>query len=245
MHSFTFDGINSREYCKLFVSGGGTFDAPERDIESIPVPGRNGELTIDHGRYKNIVVSYSGWIAENFDENARKARNWLSSRKGYKILRDDYHTGEFRKARFINGLQFSTIAGHVAGLTSVSFDCMPQRFLNIGLTPVSVIRGGTITNPTDYESLPLIKVVLARAGTASLNVGEKSVTIVGSSDESYPLTLILDADLQLAKTNTTPPVSKDYMIQGTIPAIAPGENIVTYTQGTITEVTITPNWWRL
>lgn len=151
MHSFTFNGKNSREYCELFVSGGDTFNAPSRDIESIPIPGRNGELTIDHGRYLNTELIYSGWIAKDFFENARKARNWLCSTRGYKRLEDDYHTDEFRMARFIDGLQFNTIAGHVAGGLDIRFDCMPQRWLKSGEVPVDGSGSDDV-----FEAAPVI-----------------------------------------------------------------------------------------
>lgn len=252
MHSITFDGTNSRAFCKLFVDGSNTFNAPERDIESIPIPGRNGELTIDNGRYKNMKVTYSAWIAENFNENAEKARNWLCRKTGYKILTDDYHPEEFRKARFVSGLNFSTIAGHEAGVTNLVFDCMPQRFLNSGLTPVSVVNGGQIENPSKMESLPLYELTIVGSGTSQLRLtrtggGYSYVTIKIPAGETFPFVMYLDAELQRAYDGNN--VSKDAYVTGTIPYI-PGKVssssiTVSYNTSVISGVTITPNWWIL
>lgn len=168
MHSFTFDGVNSRDYCELFVSGGGAFNAPERDIESVSVPGRNGDLTLDNGRYKNIKVEYNAWIAKDFPENAAKARAWLCAGMGqYKRLEDDYNPLEFRMARFIDGLNvdgFSSFGDYLAGTMTITFDCMPQRFLKSGENVITFSDAGgggqyhAVINPTNEDAYPLIEI---------------------------------------------------------------------------------------
>ena len=46
----------------VYISGKRVFDAPERDTESIKIPGRNGELTVDNGRYNNLELTYPAFI---------------------------------------------------------------------------------------------------------------------------------------------------------------------------------------
>ena len=53
---FVFGGKFSKDY-GLYVSGSGTFNAPERDVELVEVPGKNGSLVLDNGRFKNITVT--------------------------------------------------------------------------------------------------------------------------------------------------------------------------------------------
>lgn len=44
------------------ISGYGTYGAPERDVEAVAVPGRNGDLIFDNGRFTNAEVYYDiGW----------------------------------------------------------------------------------------------------------------------------------------------------------------------------------------
>ena len=72
----TFNGISSADY-GVYISGSGTFNAPARDESSVVVPGRNGELTIDNGRYNNISVEYPAFIYRGFNMNVDGLRNFL------------------------------------------------------------------------------------------------------------------------------------------------------------------------
>ena len=53
---FTFNGINSADY-GCYVADANQFDAPARDVESVNIPGMNGSLTIDNGRYLNMTLT--------------------------------------------------------------------------------------------------------------------------------------------------------------------------------------------
>ena len=55
MKSFTFAGRSSKDF-GIYLSGSGVFNAPERDVETISIPGRSGDLILDNGRFKNISV---------------------------------------------------------------------------------------------------------------------------------------------------------------------------------------------
>ena len=237
MHSITFNGVNSRAYCKMFVSGGGTFNSPERDFESIAVPGRNGELTIDHGRYKNITVEYPAWIAEDFENNAKLARIWLSGAKGYKRLEDDYHPYEYRMARFSSGLEFSPIVSmgdHLAGTTTLKFDCMPQRFLKLGEETSTFNQNGSIENPTEFDALPLI--TITGSGSASLVINGYHLDI-SNIDQN----VVIDSDIKRAYKGL---VSKDSTVVGKYPVLSPGSNSISFSGG-ITRIEIIPRWWTL
>lgn len=242
MHSFTFDGRNSREYCELFVSGGGTFNAPERDIESIPIPGRNGELTIDHGRYKNIQVSYPAWIAKDFKMNARKARNWLCGCRGYKRLEDDYHPDEFRMARFVGGLSFETLPEHLAGRTTLEFDCMPQRWLTSGEAEISVSGTDTVIfNPTEFDSQPKI-FLQPNAGdkikSFSLIINDETLVIATNCNSE----IIIDVEIQNAYSFDK---SGKIAITGTYPELKPEENAIKCLDENKmpVDIRIVPRWW--
>lgn len=243
MHSFTFDGLNSRTYCKMFVSGGGTHNAPERDIESVSVPGRNGELTIDHGRFKNIKVSYSAWIIEDVDENIVKARNWLCSKVGYKRLYDDYHPDEFRMARMVGGIDFNvSTTTPVAAIATIQFDCMPQRWLNSGLDEISirVSSGQIITNPTFFPAKPLI--TIEGSGPATVTVSGKTISI---SDIGG--TMFIDCDIERAYSYTAAKDDKITISNG-YPTIPHGDSMVSYTAGnggSVTSLKLMPRWWRV
>lgn len=253
MHSFTFNGLNSREYCELFVSGGGTFNSPERDYESVPVPGRNGELTIDHGRFKNIQVEYVGSISKDFDQNAQKLRSWLSSGVGYFQLEDDYHPEEYRMARFKGPIEFNTINSTEAGGIKVSFDCMPQRFLKNGLNPIALSPNGEyeITNYTKFDALPHIRIFTRESSGGIVKIGVRN-----ENEEMYHYItvknarggLTLNSDIMRAYNNGE---SRDADIFGSYPVLAPGVNHISIVSdpgldpSIISSVVFYPRWWTL
>ena len=68
MHKFTFNGKSSSDF-STYISGSGTYDAPKRDVSTVEIPGRNGSLTIDNGRYENIDLKYPAFIRSNFKAN--------------------------------------------------------------------------------------------------------------------------------------------------------------------------------
>ena len=83
----TFGGTDCRTY-KVYISGNGTFNSPERDGANVSIPGRNGDIFLDNERYKNIDVKYPAFIAENFSTNMQNFRNAILSKVGYQRLED-------------------------------------------------------------------------------------------------------------------------------------------------------------
>ena len=85
-----FNGQSLRDF-GVYISGLNTYNAPSRDVDSVKVPGRNGTLTMDNGRYNNINVTYPAFICNNYDARVEALRNFLLSQSGYKRLEDTYH----------------------------------------------------------------------------------------------------------------------------------------------------------
>ena len=157
--SLRYGDINTKEY-DVYISGDAVFNSPARDVEMIEIPGRNGAYALDKRRYKNIDVTYpAGLGTKNEAEFRRKIedlRNALSSKVGYQRLEDDYNGEEYRLAVYKSGLDVNPTMLR-AGQFDIVFDCKPQRFLKIGEIETPVSSGGIITNPTLFESHPLLK----------------------------------------------------------------------------------------
>lgn len=173
---FTFGGISSKAY-GVYITQEAAYNAPDRDVEVVEIAGRNGAYILDKGRFKNITVSYKCGIAlddeQSFESAIRTFRNALSSKAGkYVRLEDDYNVNEFRQAAFLGGIEVD-MADRRAGEFTVSFDAMPQRFLKSGETAVSVASGGQITNPTLFESHPLLQVW----GYGDIVINDDTITI--------------------------------------------------------------------
>ena len=156
----TFGGDQSGKY-GLYISGAGAFNAPQRDVEMVTIPGRNGAFSLDHGRFENIEVTYPAGIFgtddNDFAQKVSDIRAWLCSKKGYVRLTDEYNPNEYRMAVYKSGLEVS-LAELKAGEFDLVFECMPQRFLTSGATAVTITNMTPVFNPTLFNSRPLFEV---------------------------------------------------------------------------------------
>lgn len=132
MSTLTFNGTDLADF-GVHISGEGTYNAPSRAVEEQIVPGRNGTLIIDGGRWENIIVTYPAYITDDFDDNMAALRSFLASVRGYARLADTYHPNEFRLACFSDEITVRTSGRYNAqGQFDLSFNCKPQRFLTSG-----------------------------------------------------------------------------------------------------------------
>ena len=193
--SFTFGDVVSTDY-GVQILGEGVFNAPERVVEMIEIPGRNGTFALDKGRFENIEVTYPATlIADNvtdFAEALSDLRNALCSKRGYMRLEDDYHPDEYRMAVYKEGLEVDEEVLRV-GKFNIKFDCKPQRFLTSGETAVSVDSGDTLTNPTLFEASPMLEVegygdIVLNGYSISINdepIGEIELVPATRASSSY------------------------------------------------------------
>ena len=156
---FTFDGETSASF-GVHLTGEGVYNAPERAVEMISIPARNGAFALDPGRFENIELEYTASIVADNETDFRTAvsefRNFLCSKTGYCRLEDDYNPNEYRMAVYKSGLEVDPFTLRT-GEFSIVFDCKPQRYLTSGETAISVTSGDTITNPTRFEAQPIIE----------------------------------------------------------------------------------------
>ena len=233
-HFLTFDDKSSGDF-GVWISGSGTFNAPARDVSMVAVPGRNGDLTFDNGRFQNITVTYPAFISRRFQPRVDDFRAWICSRKGYCRLEDTYHPDEYRLAIYKSGLNVTPTAYNYAGRFDLAFDCKPQRFLKKGVQPVTFTAAGTIRNRTLYEARPLVR-CYGRSGTVTINGVKISVTGLSAYVD-------LDCDLMEAYEGSTSRNGTTTLENSKFPVLAPGDNAVTFTG--FTSVVITPRWWTI
>ncbi len=177
--TFTFAGENSRDY-GVYITGEGVFNAPERNVEMIDIPGRNGAYALDKGNFSNIELTYPAGIVadteEDFAEAVSELRNLLCSQTGYVRLEDDYNPDEYRMAIYKSGLEVEH-DGLLTGEFEITFDCKPQRYLKSGETAVSVTSGDSITNPTRFDARPQLQVW----GYGDINLGGEIISVVDNA----------------------------------------------------------------
>lgn len=179
-----FGGVKSSDY-GIYVSGEGTFNAPERDVELIEIPGRNGDFSLDKGRFKNITVTYPVFNYEanltDFRTRLSDFRNALKSKIGYQRLEDTFHPDEFRMATFIDVFEVQPVMYNTASTIELTFNCKPQRFLKSGEVIQTVTSGGAFTNPTPFSSRPLIEA----EGHGIISINGQNVNILPAKPLGY------------------------------------------------------------
>lgn len=156
-NSLMFGGIDSADY-GIFISGEGVFNAPERAVEMIKVPGRNGAIALDQGRYENIDIEYpSGTFGADQTDFRVKLRQFVSALKaqiGYQRLSDTYHPDEYRMGIFTEAVEVEPANINTAGEFKLIFNCKPQRWLTSGEEETVVSSGDDVINPTLFDAEP-------------------------------------------------------------------------------------------
>ena len=229
-----FDGQESRDY-GVYISGSGTYNAPEREYDPLPVPGRVGDILGQEKRLANMELIYPAFIYANFKQNLAAFRSMLLSRTGYRRLSDTYHPEEYRRAYYRGGAEVSARATNSAGEFEVAFSCDPRRFLTAGEVTREFTTAGKLNNPTPFASKPLIRVY----GTGTLTIGGDVITVTGS----YPYIDINseEMDCYYGSLNANSLVS---FSSRKFPELQEGPTGVSFS-GSITKVEITPYWWRV
>lgn len=208
--AFSFDNVSSRTF-GVYITSEAVYNAPERDVEMISIPGRNGAFALDNGRFENIEVKYPAGIFADTETDFAQAvsdlRNYLCSKKGYFRLTDEYNPNEYRLAVYKSGLEVSPVQAK-AGEFEIIFDCKPQRFLTSGETEVTVASGGTLTNPTLFDSSPMIEI----KGYGNLFINGEKISVqllpygwiqVSDGGLSRTASLAIPIQTEFANTNDT------------------------------------------
>lgn len=239
MHFITIAGKSSADF-GVEIKVGSSLSSPGRDVTFHSIPGRNGDLITDNGRFSNAEYHYGAFIrgqnANDFRAKFAGFRAYLGSHIGYVRLEDSYYPDEYRMAVLNVGLTPEMVGtGVLAAEFEIEVNAKPQRFLKSGEETKTFSSAGTLYNPTLYTALPLITVYGSGSGT--LTVGDDAITI--SAIDSY---LTIDSETQDAYKGS---VNKNGTITyDSFPMLEPGSNAISWSGG-VTSVNIVPRWWTL
>ncbi len=226
-----YDGKDSRDF-GVIVSSINTHNAPQRIVEEVPIPGRNGTLTIDGGRFENIVLSYKSMILHDFADKFDEFKAFLLSHIGYAKLEDSFSPSYYRLAKVHDAFEPSVILFDAAGKFEIPFDCDPRRFLKSGEKVVTFTANGTIQNPTYFDAKPLLRV----EGTGTITINNKVITITENQTYVY-----IDLESLNAYHESTNMNNKVNIEDGI--SLKAGDNIINING--VTEVQVTPRWWTI
>lgn len=245
---FTYGDFISSD-AGLYISGGGTFNSPERDYKANTVLGRDGDLIIDNGRFKNVSVRYNAFMTSGGNPFAVKAeyvRRELLRQTKYQRLADTYHPDEFRLGIYSGRIDFDMSQLNREGRTTLSFNCKPQRFLISGEKEIAIGTSGNVFNPTVFASKPLIKLTCNGSGSVSVR-GESGTTYTVAIAEVYG-TFYIDCDLMIAYSHVNgvyENLNPHIAVNTTgFPVLEAGASEV-FAMNDVSNVSIIGRWWTI
>ena len=227
-YSFTWNGVSStsegirlREMPQIV--------RPEERVNHIVIPGRSGELTETEGT--DIYNSYIQTVPIAVDSLAHvKDIEWWLRGDGYVTFCNE--SNRKQRARVINAVTFQKHSKNSSWYEAeVQFYCDP---LKEALTESSIeitSSGGTITNPGDVESRPLITII--GSGDITIRINDRALVLEGVVSGWK-----VDSDLEWVIDGTTP---LSGVCSGDFPRIRTGESAVQWT-GNVTKLIILPRW---
>lgn len=237
MGIITFNGVSSKDL-GIQVEHPPGYQTPVKDYDKIHVPGKNGDVIVYKGSYKNVNRTYNiaiGDINLNYTDMANSVSEWLNSVNEYARLEDSYEPEYYRLAIYEESMSLSNLFQH-GGRATINFNCKPQRFLKSGDHKIIISTNTSLKNPTKFDSLPIITV--RGSGSAELQIGayHVSITDIGES-------IVIDSEIQDCYSGTINKNPYIKLVNG-YPKLSQGVNEISFS-GDITEVEVIPKWWTL
>lgn len=228
MYSFNFLNKDSFTDYGILVEKRPPIPKPQRAIDYIEVPGRNGSLKVDDETYKDIIIPIQcSFGDDNVAYKADLVKAWLDSGEGPLILcnqPDKYYVAHVSDPVDISQ-EFK-----IFGKFLVNFRCQPFKYA-VDNDVITLTESGIVTNSGSISSEPII--VVTGTGDITLTINEVDIQLTSVS--SY---ITIDSVLKDAHKDTTLQNSK---MLGEFPVLQPGVNTISWT-GTVTSLAITPNW---
>lgn len=166
MEFFNFNGIDSRDL-GIAIKTKRTYDSPERDITEIEVPGRNGNLIFDNGKYKNLPLSYGiRIVAPDYEISPsysgmayalNEIKKAFKSDGNYHILYDSYEPDYFYYACRKGGIRFD-VKNPTYADAEINFTCKPHKYRFDGQLTYETTSRITLYNPESEPAFPIIKI---------------------------------------------------------------------------------------
>lgn len=194
---FIFNGKKSSDF-DVWASGLNIFHSPERRIERIQVPGRNGELLIEDGSFENTELLFKDcFIPRHFSENFTNLSNYLNRQKGYQRLELSWLPDEYRLAAFHGDIEASMKNWDGMGKFDLSFNCKPQRFLKSGEEPITLLPMRAEGLTTIYSPKYMFPTWTEVIPVDAYRIG---ITLLSDVALSYKVRFYLDGDPEYVDT---------------------------------------------
>lgn len=210
MAYFIYNDIDSRNM-GVILRALPPITRPNRRIEKITIPGRNGTLTVDEGAYDAISISLECYLKKGYDP--RKITSWLQP-SGEITFSDELD--KYYHARIVNSIPLTRV-----------FRITREFIIQLELQPLayskeifvkkydSGVAHTFVIDEANANMYPYIK--LEGSGEIELNINGNTMII---RPDEY---IELDCELQMAYKDN---VSQNEKVYGSFFTLVPGRNTV-------------------
>jgi predicted phage tail component-like protein len=235
MISFTFNEKNSYEDFGIVMKTRPSVSLPERNVNYIEIPGRNGSLTEDDETYKDITITVECFLydLDNLHEQLDKIKGWLIQNKSDLVFSHNPNTkyvGQVVSSMDIK-LSFKAL-----GEFDIVFTCQPFSYPVFNPLVEIEEQNINVNNKFTFHSEP--KITVYGQGNITLNISNYwgQVQVVTLNNVVDYITI--DSSLMECYKGST--LTNNQMV-GIFPILSVGENYISWV-GNVQKIEILTNF---
>lgn len=233
MGSFTFNGTSSTTH-GLRVTSDYVINSTGNDVETVAVPGRDGDLLISKNRLKSVTLELPCTLLSNrkLTDAGSEISNWLNV-DGYKDLTLSWDPDFIYRSAFIETFEIAGIMRQF-GKVKLNFLTYPVKFYKQGRTTQTLSNGATVNGLGNVNAKPII--TLAGSGDCTLTINGRKTKLKAVQNR-------ITLDMQANQVYSGNLQAWDKVVrspQFQMPYLDYGRNLISW-DGNFT-VTMIPNW---
>lgn len=233
MGSFTFNGVSSATH-GLRVTNDYVINSTGNDVETVAVPGRDGDLLISKNRLKSVTLELPCTVLSNrkLTDAGSEISNWLNV-DGYKDLTLSWDPDFIYRSAFIETFEIAGLMRQF-GKVKLNFLTYPVKFYKQGRTTQNLSNGATVNGLGNVNAKPIITLV---------GSGDCTLTINGRKTKLKAVQNRITLDMQANQVYSGNLQAWDKVVrspQYQMPYLDTGRNLISW-DGNFT-VSMIPNW---
>lgn len=233
MGSFTFNGVSSTTH-GLRVTSDYVINSTGNDVETVSVPGRDGDLLISKNRLKSVTIELPCTIlsSRKLTDAESDISNWLNV-DGYKDLTLSWDPDFIYRSAFIETFEVSSLMRQF-GKVKLNFLTYPVKFYKQGRTTQKLTNGVAINGLGNVNAKPIITLV---------GSGDCTLTINGRKTKLKAVQNRITLDMQANQVYSGNLQAWDKVVrspQFQMPYLDYGRNLISW-DGNFT-LSMIPNW---
>lgn len=219
MAEIIYDGQSTKDF-KLRILNDVTHELSSNDIETQPVPGRDGVLLLDNQRLKPVERAFPLRLEDSVYPKTTEIAEWLGV-KGWRDLELSWDDGFLYQATVINTISIAEVLKQL-GRLQVVFLVHPVKYFKDN-SKLTLSKGQRVENRGNVQAKPLIE--LTGNGSTVITINGRRTVL-----EDIQGSIILDMEKRMVYSGNLSAWEKVVREEGAVfPYLDVGENSVSWT----------------